>query len=272
MTIPAQDYAQDYARDGYLCPIDLLSPDEVTDILNVVREDGKRLSGLTRAKPHLLFPALWDLVHDPRILDQVETLLGPDIFCFGSSTIEKPAKSDNYVAWHQDVTFWGMDSARGATVWIALSPSVPASGCVKVVPGTHHTQMQHRDTKDDLNMLGAREELCDLPGEDQAVALALQPGQMSIHHPLIVHGSDPNTADYDRIGFAIRYFEAASKQDGGSVTLVRGRNLSGMTLEEGPDPTADKPDLMRHAQVLRRSAKVLRRAKEAHLKQGERDT
>lgn len=199
------ELAEHYARNGYLFPFDLLSPQEVSRILSIVRNDGKRLSGLTRAKPHLLFPTLWDLVHDPRILDLVETLLGPDIFCVGSSTIEKSARSEQYAAWHQDAPFLGVDSARGVAVWIALTPSLPESGCVKVVPGTHGSQQQHRDTKDGLNMLGGREEICDLPADAAAVALALQPGQMSLHHPLIVHGSEANSQDYDRIGFVIRY-------------------------------------------------------------------
>lgn len=261
------DQVDQFNRDGYLCPIDVLDGAETQSVLNVVRDGGKRLSALTRAKPHLLFPELWDLVHDPRVLDKIESLLGPDIFCMGSSTIEKAAGSDNYVAWHQDATFWGMDNSKGATAWIALTPSRDSSGCVRVVPGTHGSQMQHRDTQDDLNMLGAREELCDLPTDDSAVSLTLEPGQMSLHHPLIVHGSEPNREDFDRIGFVARYFSADATQDGGSVTLVRGRNLSGMTLERGPGEVDRSETLKQHADVLRRFGKVIRREKESHLKQ-----
>lgn len=248
---------------GYLSPIDVFGPDDVNAVLNVVRHRGRRLNPLTRIKPHLLFPELWDLVRDPRILDPLERILGPDIFCIGSSTIEKEPHSDDYVAWHQDATFWGMDQLNGATAWLALTPSSRLSGCVQVLPGTHQKQLQHDAPGDPLNMLGAREKVRDLPNLDGAVALELAPGQMSLHHPLILHGSEPNRSDQPRIGLAVRYFSAQACQKGGSVTLVRGRNLSNMTLEQAPD--GGRADLMRHAQQVRQFAGVIKREKEEHL-------
>lgn len=255
-----------FQEDGYVSPIDVLSPSEIEQVMGIIRQDGRRLNALTRVNPHLLFPKIWDLVRDPRILDPLESILGPDIICIAASTIEKEPGTDNYVAWHQDATFWGMDRTSGATAWLAMTPSTRVSGCVQVLPGTHEQQLRHDAPNDPLNMLGAREQVRDLPSLDGAVALELQPGQMSLHHPLVLHGSDPNKSDQPRIGLAIRYFSAQAYQAGGSVTLVRGRNLSNMPLE--PAPAADGVDLIQHAGSLRKFAEVIKREKAAHLKQG----
>lgn len=267
---PSETQAASFREQGYLSPIDVLGPEDTQTILNVVRHEGHRLNALTRVKPHLLFPELWNLVRDPRILDPLESVLGPDIICIGSSTIEKEPHSDDYVAWHQDATFWGMDRTSGATAWLALTPSTRLSGCVQVLPRTHGSQLRHDAPGDPLNMLGAREEIHDKPDLSGAVSLELQPGQMSLHHPLVLHGSDPNRSDQPRIGLAIRYFSANAYQKGGSVTLVRGRNLSNMPLES--EPEAGKTDLIRHAENVRKFADVIKRAKKKHLSENEDKT
>lgn len=263
------DQVTRFRTDGVLAPVDVLSEIEahrvLADVERIEAQTHGRLSGLVRAKPHLLMPFLWDLLHDPRIVDPVESLLGPDILCIGASMIDKPAGSDSYVAWHQDATFWGLSSTEGATAWLALTPATLASGCMSVVPGTQTEQLEHFDTKDPNNMLGARESVRAEADLSKALPLILQPGQMSLHHPLVVHGSGPNTASHRRLGFVVRYVSADVRQEGGSATLVRGRNLSDMPLEQAPKSDLDPEALARHADVIRRTAGVVRKAKAAHM-------
>ncbi|WP_428927737.1 phytanoyl-CoA dioxygenase family protein [Marinibacterium sp. SX1] len=265
-----------FLADGVVAPIDVMSEAEAGAILAEVERiesrSGGRLSGLVRAKPHLLLPFLWDVLHDPRIVDRVESLLGPDILCIGASMIDKPAGSDAYVAWHQDATFWGLSSTEGATAWLALTPATPESGCMDVVPGTQGQQLEHFDTRDELNMLGARESVRAEVDLSRALPLALRPGQMSLHHPLVLHGSGPNRADHRRLGFVIRYVAASVRQDGGSATLVRGRNLSGMALEQAPEGEMQPDALRRHGEIIRQGAGVIRRQKAAHLEATGQDT
>ncbi|GGX67359.1 hypothetical protein GCM10007385_40590 [Tateyamaria omphalii] len=258
-----------FAADGYACPINVLNADEVASVMGAIRPDGKKLNPLTRIKPHLLIPELWDLVRHPHVLAPLKTILGEDIFCIGSSTIEKEPGSDAYVAWHQDATFWGMDRPAGATAWLALTPSTRLSGCVQVLPGSHGSQIQHRAPNDPNNMLGAREEVEELPSLENAVAMELQPGQMSLHHPFVLHGSDPNRAGHERVGFAIRYFSATAYQSGGSVTLVSGQNRSDMELEDFTGLSGQ--GLAQHAARTRKFASVIKREKEAHLKSADKE-
>lgn len=258
-----------FRRDGVLSPVAVLSASEAAGLRTRVetleaRSHG-RLSGLVRAKPHLLLPFLWNVVHEPRIVDAVESLLGPDLYCIGSSMIDKPVGSDGYVAWHQDATFWGLSRPEGATAWLALTPSGPESGCMEVVPGSHSRQLDHFDTEDPHNMLGAREAVRQHVDDSATRPLVLEPGQMSLHHPLVLHGSARNGTADRRLGFVIRYVSAAVRQAGGTVTLVRGRNLSQMPLEVAPEAELHPAALARHGEIIRRCSGVIRRAKQAHL-------
>lgn len=258
-----------FRRDGLLSPVDVMTADEANGVRRRIeaveaRSHG-RLSGLVRAKPHLLMPFLWDIVHDARIVDRIESLLGPDLYCIGSSIIDKPVGSDDYVAWHQDATFWGLSEAEGATAWFALSPATAESGCMQAVPGTHTRQLEHLDTGDARNMLGAREQVREDVDPRQATTMALQTGQMSLHHPQVVHGSRPNTSGDRRLGFVMRYVPAHVRQEGGTVTLVRGANRADMPLEVAPEGEMHPAAIARHGSVIRRGGEVVRRAKQAHL-------
>ncbi|MCW1934507.1 phytanoyl-CoA dioxygenase family protein [Pararhodobacter zhoushanensis] len=266
--LSAEAVAQ-FARDGVVAPINALPPADARQLLadfeRIEETRHGRLSGLVRIKPHLLLPFLWDVVHDPRIVDAVASVLGPDILCIGCSSIDKPAASDGYVAWHQDATFWGLSATDGATAWLALTPSTPASGCMAVVPGTHTRQLSHFDTQDPQNMLGAREEVAVTVDPAQARPLILNPGQMSLHHPLVLHGSGRNTTAQRRLGFVIRYVAASVRQEGATATLVRGRNLSGMALERAPEGEMHPDALARHSDIVRRAGRVIKNGKLAHL-------
>ena len=112
-----------------------------------------------------LDPELDALVRDPRILDAVEDLLGPDLLCWGAQFFAKPAGDAAYVSWHQDATYWGLSSPDVVTAWVALTPSVHESGCMQVVPGTHHAQVQHEDRFDDANLLSRGQEIAAACGQ-----------------------------------------------------------------------------------------------------------
>ena len=100
------------------------------------------------------------------------------------------------MSWHQDGTYWGLSSPDVITAWIALTPSTPQSGCMKVVPGTHRSQVPHQDTFAADNLLSRGQEIAVQVNPADAVEIVLAPGEMSLHHVLIFHGSEPNRADH----------------------------------------------------------------------------
>ncbi len=253
-----------FERDGIVFPIDVLSPAEAAALLaeveEIERREGGKLSRATNQKIHLLVPSLWDLVNHPRILDAVEDVLGPDILCWSSNFFTKEAGNPAYISWHQDATYWGLSSPRVVTAWVAFTPSTRQSGCMRVVPGTHHEQLSHSDSFAETNMLSRGQEVQVEVNEADAVDVELAPGQMSLHHVLLIHGSEPNRADHRRVGLAIRYIAGDVRQTSpvrDSAALVRGRDHGHFDLEQAPEGLFHPAALARHAEMLKRQEAIL---------------
>lgn len=254
-----------YGRDGYLFPIDVLDAGAAAEAL--ARYDsmriahGGRLPTRINQKPHLLYPWIDQLVRHPRILDAVEDLLGPDLLCWGSQFFAKAAHDPSYVSWHQDATYWGLSSPDVVTAWLALTPSTPENGNMRVIPGTHRRQMAHQDTFAEANLLSRGQEVAVTVDEADAVDITLQPGQMSLHHVLIVHGSEPNPSAIPRIGLAIRYVPTSVFQTSGvreSASLVRGTDRHGhFDLESPPEADLHPDAVARHAAIVERQLSIL---------------
>lgn len=256
-----------YADKGYQFPIRVMTESEAALKLGELRRIealvGGKLAGRMNQKPHLLFPWLDQLIRHPKILDAVEGVIGPDILCWGSQFFMKDAKDPAFVSWHQDGTYWGLSSQDVVTAWLALTPSTPESGCMRVVPGTHREQVTHTDTFAETNMLSRGQEIAVEVNEADAIDIVLSPGEISLHHVLIFHGSPPNRASWPRVGFAIRYMPTHVRQLSGekdSATLVRGTDRFGhFELETAPEADLHPDAVARHAAVLDRQLAIVYR-------------
>jgi chlorinating enzyme len=188
-----------YRRNGYHFPVDVLSADEVAGFRHKLEDyeaaSGGPIQGEMRHRSHVLFSWIDEMIRHPRILDAVEDLLGPDILCWNTSFFIKEAHDPGFVSWHQDATYWGLSSSDVATAWVAMSPANTVSGCMKFVAGTHLKQVDHADTFDKNNLLTRGQEIAVTVNETQAVHVELKPGQASLHHVLLFHGSEPNRSD-----------------------------------------------------------------------------
>ena len=262
------DQIATYQRDGFLCPVPVLTPGEVADCVSRLTplvpvilgnpEENKRM----QYKAHLLYTWLDRLVRHSAILDAVESLLGPDMLVWNSGFLVKGPHDPSFVSWHQDATYWGLEPMEVASAWLAFTDSTPENGCVYGLPGSHQlAQIRHRDTYAKHNML-SRGQAVELDiDEASAVPLRLRAGEMSLHHVRTIHGSPPNLSDSYRIGFIINYISPCVRQKSGSdsATLVRGRDQYGH-FEFDPRPVADcdQAAIMAHrAAVQRQLANIL---------------
>jgi non-haem Fe2+, alpha-ketoglutarate-dependent halogenase len=266
MTRLSEQQVEQFQRDGVLFPLDAYERGEIEGLRRkleaLAQAEGGKLSRGTNQKPHMLLPWLADMVREPRILDAVEGVLGPNLLCWASGFFWKQPQDPAYISWHQDSTYWGLSHPDIVTAWVAFTPSTPESGCMRVVPGTHkRDQVAHRDTFAAENLLSRGQEIAVDVNEEDAVDVVLQPGQMSLHHVRLFHGSEPNRADHPRIGYAIRYIPTYIRQTAGvrdSATLVRGKDEFG-NFDPEPTPRTDfDPECVAfHAQMLDRAAQIL---------------
>ena len=260
----SEQQVQRFRHDGAVFPVRAYSEAGIAQrmdwLLEIEARRAGRLPPALNAKAHLLIPWLWDMVHDPAIVDAVEDLLGPDLLCWGTSFISKNGADPRHVTWHQDATHWHLTRPVAVTAWVAFTASRRDNGCVRIIPGTHLKPLPHRDSGDRFNMLGMREEVSGDFDISQAVDLELDPGEMSLHDPLVVHGSEPNHSTERRTGFAIRYIPADVAQTQGlqnSATLVRGRDRGHFALETAPEGLFHPAAMRRHADILRRGMEVI---------------
>ena len=224
-----------YERDGYLFPFDVLAPDEVAAARRKLETfEAKQGGPLQRpliAMCHLYAGFVDEIIRSPRVLDPVESLIGPDILCWECAFLTKEPKAPSFFSWHQDAAYWGLEPYDILTAWIALSPSTRESGCMQVMTGSHIGELApHKDTFGKDNMLSRGQEMQVEVDPARCVDVALAPGQMSLHHVKIAHGSGPNESDERRIGLVVRYVPAHVRQVAGSgdtATLVRGKDRYG---------------------------------------------
>ena len=100
-----------YEADGFVFPIDALGADEAERYRRLYEEARRKGAELgidaVDVKGHLVLRWMADLARDPRILDAVESVLGPDILCWTTNFFVKRPGDRTYVSWHQDATYWG---------------------------------------------------------------------------------------------------------------------------------------------------------------------
>lgn len=262
------DQVEAFKRNGYHFPERVLSELEADEYRRKLEafEAGHGLVMKTpyRNKPHLVFTWAYDLIRHPRILEAVEDLLGPDLLVWGSSFFIKEPQDPAYVSWHQDSTYWGLSHPDIVTAWVAFSVSDLPNGAMRVVPGSHlKDQLPHKDTFARDNLLTRGQEVAVEVNDDLAVDLILSPGEMSLHHVRMVHGSEPNRADYRRIGFAIRYVPTYVRQTAGPkdyATLVQGEDrFRHFEYEHAPSVDLGEAERAEHARVTEESDRILYR-------------
>jgi non-haem Fe2+, alpha-ketoglutarate-dependent halogenase len=256
-----------YQQDGYVSPIEVMPAAEAAGYRRKLEaaEGSERIpAGALRSKCSLLFTWVDEIVRNPRVLDAVESVLGPNLLVWGTSFFIKEPRNKSFVSWHQDLTYWGLEPADIVTAWIALSESTLENGAMRVIPGTHTMDVvAHTDTFAANNLLSRGQEISVEVDEAQAVALELRPGEMSLHHVKLIHGSDPNPSEKRRIGLAVRYIPTYVRQSAGmrdSATLVRGSDGFGhFRPEQRPAADLSEAALAHHAQVLDASSRILMR-------------
>jgi len=264
--------AEQYRRDGFLCPVDVLTPAEAAAHRAALEGQEARYGadGLPRSigqyhrvNAHLVSETARAAALDTRLLDAVESILGPDLMIWGCEYFIKEPHSGKIVSWHQDLTYWGMDGTdHEVTAWVALSPATAESGCMKFVPGSHkQTIVPHTDTFAADNLLSRGQEIAVEVDEADAVVAALQPGQMSLHHGRLFHASGPNLTDDRRIGFVARFIRPDAPKAGKGrdyAMLARGCDRSLTRINMAPPPGSFSPAaLALYEEVLLEQARTL---------------
>lgn len=252
-----------WKHDGFLSPFPLLDAAELQECRDglarfeqwlgaPVNEISATQDLKYRTMPYLVLPWAAKLARDPRILDGVEDLIGPDILIFTSTFFIKEPHSPTIAAWHQDSTYYGLEPKEEVTVWVALSEANEAAGCMDALSFRGKPrQLSHlsRVVKNSVNR--ASQVITETLNEGTPVAMPLKAGQFSMHHGLCPHRSGPNTADHRRIGLGLNFIPTSVRPVGSikpAAMLVRGvdRHHHFETVES-PKAELDAQSVATHA-------------------------
>ena len=199
-----------YKEDGYIAPIDVLSKDEAEEVRNEIEYIEKKwpdeLEGLGRNYAHLISPVLDKVSHNSKILDAVESIIGKDILVCGTTLFIKNPDKKGFVSFHQDAKYIGLEPHNWVTGWVAISDSHEENGCMRMLKGSHKEDLKFHNQKFDENNLLTRGQTVENVTISETTPVILKAGQLSLHHPQIVHGSGLNKSNDRRIGFAIQSY------------------------------------------------------------------
>lgn len=229
-----ESHIEQYAQDGYLCPIGVFDEYETTQLRLDLEDLESRVAGDSDREAAIKNNSNWvvpwfdKLARSKPILDCVSSVLGPDILALNVDLFIKEPQTSNFISWHQDLHYWGLDSDDEVTAWLALSAATAESGCMRFVPGSHKSVIEHTDTFAATNMLSRGQQAAIEIDENDAICAELMPGQMSLHHGRLLHASGPNLSKDRRIGIAIRFIKP-------SVDTAHGSERLGASLVQGED-------------------------------------
>ena len=231
MTYLSSNQLKQYEDEGFVSPINIFSKEKAKEIRNQIELIEKKipeeLEKSGRYNAHLISPLLDEVTHNSKILDAVQSLIGENILVCGTTLFIKNPNEKGFVSYHQDAKYIGLEPHNWVTAWVAITDSNEKNGCMRMWSGSHKDKLKEHDQKfNEGNLLTRGQTVKNVPKE-KTTSLILEAGQMSLHHPTVVHGSELNKSNDRRIGFVIQSYI------GTNVKQVLGKN--GVQLARGVD-------------------------------------
>lgn len=200
-----------YQTDGYLSGLPVVTEAEAVGIRQqfdaLEEREGREQTRIGLVDRHFEEPFIWTLATNHHILEVVESLLGPNLLLLATHFFCKYGQEEKFVAWHQDVTYWGLEPPLALTAWFAVDDSDRENGCMRVLPGTQRSGIRaHGKAQVAGNLLSINQEV-SVTAEEEATAvnLELRAGEISLHDGALIHGSLPNRSNRRRCGLTLRY-------------------------------------------------------------------
>jgi len=255
------DYVAQYKRDGYAVIRRFFSPDEVRRIAAAADEVHSEAVGHGRSFRHgnlfynvAPFPSgpqvrmvQWPSYHqpglnavrlDPRMAKLLEPLLGGDLKQIINQIHWKEPGGRAEFAWHQDCQFREPAQAYRnlgrsyVQTGLAIDPQTPRAGCMRFIPGSHSNGDLRLDTPREVLGVAMDDAVLRAAGLDpgDSVEIVMDPGDLALWSPFLVHGSGVNNSDHRRRLYVNGYVRAEDCDRG--EWAFRG----GLPVPFGPEP------------------------------------
>jgi len=241
-----------YEDQGYLVFPQLLSGEELARLRAALAEVLREADGLTESNdkfsvtqgddgtwsvrrifnPIAHHQAFADLILNPKILDVVENLIGPNIQLHHTKlNLKPPSNPQARFEWHQDYPFFPHTNFDLLAVMIYLDDSTEENGCIRIIPGSHKWGPRNHLFAKDGAFSSQLEDKSVVEDPTRWLKVPVPAGGMELHHCNMLHSSTANRGAKPRSAIVIQYRAADNAQIlGGSAGAfghgmqVRGEN------------------------------------------------
>jgi hypothetical protein len=219
-----------YRRDGYAIVRGFFAPDEIPAIgvaIDQVHAEGVR-HGRSFRHGNLFYnvapaeggeplvrmvqwpsyhqPALNAVRLDPRFARLLEPLIGGDLKQIINQLHWKAPGAAGDFAWHQDSRFRLPHEAYRnlgtsyVQTGLAIDPHTPESGCMRFIPRSHCAGDLDLDTSTEVLGTSPSDAVLVAAGLSpaDAIDLLLEPGDLALWNPYLVHASGTNRSNHQR--------------------------------------------------------------------------
>lgn len=154
---------------------------------------------------------------DPRFAALLAPLIGRDLKQIINQLHWKAPGAAGDFAWHQDSRFrQPADCYRNlgtsyVQTGLAIDPHTVESGCMSFVPGSHLRGDLDLDTATEVLGNAMQDEVLERVGllASDAIRVELEPGDLALWNPYLVHGSGSNVSNHQRRLYINGYVRAA---------------------------------------------------------------
>lgn len=155
------------------------------------------------------FSGYFHFMSNPKILDAVESLIGPELFSNPVYNVRPkvPKVAAGAVPWHQDKSYWPDANANPViTVWIPLVDSTHQNGCLHIIPGTHKKRAVKHGAEEysGTGYLALDDEYVN-KRKKEILVLPMKAGSGVLFNDRLIHSSTPNNSDGVRWSVDLRY-------------------------------------------------------------------
>jgi ectoine hydroxylase-related dioxygenase (phytanoyl-CoA dioxygenase family) len=219
MSLDKADVKRRFSEDGYAIIRDVLDEDTIEEACSHIDWKLKHDPGIDPENPTdfgdaqvVKNPFQANLATDNRLVEIAESILGEGVVHLQSTYfIKEPSENSKGTLWHQDGAYWTqfLEPMKVVSIWIALDKVTPENGCLRFIPGSHKKGYLSHDISGVVDDKDGEDPEVDLEekgySENDAVDIELEPGDVSVHRPSLLHAAYPNTSDRWRRAYAVRF-------------------------------------------------------------------
>ena len=160
-----------------------------------------------------------------------------EIRFFYDQLLVKEPQTQEHTPLHQDLPYWPLRGEQIISIWAGFDPVTEDAGAVQYIKGSHRWGKFYAPatfgSNSDFAEIYKKAGLEEMPDPDRLIREGemlhwdLAPGDVVVHHPLVLHYSPGNlTATGRRRGLALRYIGEDVTWDDREGTFVKNPHLS----------------------------------------------